>query len=102
MRHFFLIKGVCTVGLSQGIPRLFSRRDTAQPSREGGPTRVPIANSCHDVMCCFLGEPRELRYISDAVFKTINYFKSEVLHPEQSPPMVPLYILCHITAGTSG
>jgi hypothetical protein len=102
MCHFFLIKRVSTVRLSQGIPRLVSRRDTAQPLREGGPTRVPIANSCHDIMYRFLGEPRELGYVLDAVFKMINYLKSEVLYPEQSLPMVLFCILYYIAAGTSG
>jgi hypothetical protein len=101
MCHFFLIKRVSTVGLSQGIPRLVSGRDTAQPSREGSPTRVPIANSCHNIIYRFLGEPRELGYVLDAVFKIINYLKSEVLHPEQSLPIVPFCILYHIAARTS-
>jgi hypothetical protein len=52
-------------------------------------------------MCCFLGELRELEYILDAVFKTINYFKSKVLYLEQSLLMVLLCILCYITARTS-
>jgi hypothetical protein len=102
MCHFFLIKRVSTVRLSQGIPCLVGGRDTAQPLREGGPTRVPIANSCHDMMCRFLGEPRELGYVLDAVFEIINYLKSEVLHLEQSLLMVLFCILYHIAARTSG
>jgi hypothetical protein len=53
-------------------------------------------------MCRFLGEPRELGYVLDAVFKIINYLKSEVLYPEQSLLIVPFCILYHIAAGTSG
>jgi hypothetical protein len=102
MCYFFLIKRVSTVGLSQGIPRLISGRDTAQPSREGSLTRVPIANSCHNIICRFLGELRELRYVLDAVFKIINYLKSEVLYLKQSLPIVLFCILYYIAAGTSG
>lgn len=100
--HFFLIESIGIVGLSQGIPRLVGGRDTAQPSGEGGPTRVPITNSCHDMMRCFLREPRELRGVFDAMLEIVNNLKSEVFHPEQPLPMVPFCILSHVSARTSG
>jgi hypothetical protein len=101
MYHFFLIKRVSTIRLSQSIPCLISRRDTAQPLRESSLTRVPIANSCYNIMCRFLGELRKLRYILDTVFKIINYLKSKVLYLEQSLLIVPFCILYYITARTS-
>jgi hypothetical protein len=53
-------------------------------------------------MCRFLGELRELRYVLNAVFKIINYLKSEVLYLEQSLLIVLFCILYYIAAGTSG
>jgi hypothetical protein len=53
-------------------------------------------------MCRFLGEPRKLGYVLDAVFKIINYLKSEVLYLEQSLLIVPFCILYYIAARTSG
>jgi hypothetical protein len=54
------------------------------------------------MMCRFLGEPRELRYVLDAVFKIINYLKSKVLYLEQSLLIVLFCILYYIAAGISG